>query len=130
MSPTKHTLVQEESCPRVVLIGPAEPDTYALPKQIVVRRRVLIMGHPFTLPVLDASLFPAERAIRVAVRPHQGAHFRLKPYVTIPIPLTHAQEGGYLDLRFVRIKPGAGIVRDRYGLEGQDLRSKVHMHAG
>lgn len=36
-----------------------------------------------------------------------------------------AQEGGFLELRFVRIKQGIGIMRDRYGLEGQNLTSKV-----
>lgn len=49
-----------------MLIGAAEFDTYLLPREIVVRRRVLIMGHPLTLPVLDA--FQAERAIHVVVR--------------------------------------------------------------
>jgi len=49
-----------------MLIGAAAPDTYELPRQIVVRRHVLIMGHPWILPVLDAGL--VERAIHVAVR--------------------------------------------------------------
>jgi hypothetical protein len=56
---------QEETCAQVALIGAGGPDTYALPREIVVRRRVLIMGHPLTLPVLDAGQI--ERAIRVAV---------------------------------------------------------------
>lgn len=127
--------MQEGSCPRVVLIGPAKPDTYVLPKPIVVRRRVLIMGHPLTLPVLDAAELAVERAIHVTVspadmylieswllrHPHPPTHTHTRTH-------THMQEGGYLDLRFVRIKAGAGILRDRYGLEGQDLRSKVRTY--
>lgn len=43
-----------------------------------------------------------------------------------PVQSTHvAQEGGFLELRFVRIKQGIGILRDRYGFEGQNLTSKV-----
>ncbi len=40
------------------------------------------------------------------------------------------QDGGFLELRFVRIKQGGGVLRDRYGLEGQDLRSKVNQRKG
>jgi hypothetical protein len=37
----------------------------------------------------------------------------------------HTQAGGYLDLRFVRVRQGMGTTRDRYGAEGMDLPIQV-----
>lgn len=38
-----------------MFLGNLEPGAYTLPDEIVVRRRVLVMGHPVAIPNIDAS---------------------------------------------------------------------------
>lgn len=118
-----------------MFLGNLEPGAYTLPDEIVVRRRVLVMGHPVAIPNIDASnavrgfhvvvswstLFPSWSFCDVC-----GSQVRRSiDLYSITTPSFKQQEGGFLELRFVRLRQGGGIVRDRYGLEGAGLRTKV-----
>lgn len=61
--------------------------------EILVRRRVRVMGHPALLPTIDAMM--GMRAFTV------GA-------------------GGFLELQYVRVRSSMGMYRERYGLEGRE----------
>ena len=102
-----------------------------LEHELNVTRRVTVMGHPAFLPQIDAH--GAVRAFHVLVRAIGRTHrVRInRSTIDIDNPATrtrtqiNTQAGGYLDLRFVRVRQGGGITRDRYGTEGMDLPSKV-----
>lgn len=55
-------------------------------REIIIKRTILIMGHPAFMPKIDTSL---------------------------TVRAFHVVEGGFLELRFVRARQGGGIVRDR-----------------
>ena len=85
---------QNGVCPLVVLTS-GEKGAYMLMDmgEIMVRRRVRVMGHPALLPTIDAMM--GMRAFTVG-------------------------PGGYLELQFVRVRASMGMYRDRYGLEGRE----------
>jgi hypothetical protein len=84
---------QNGVCPLVVLTNP-DKEAYMLMdmNEVLVQRRVRVMGHPAVLPTIDAMM--GMRAFTV------GA-------------------GGYLELQFVRVRQSMGMYRERYGLEGR-----------
>jgi hypothetical protein len=88
---------QDLNCPLVLLTN-SDPDAYALKADIKVTHYVRVMGIPAVLPTIDAS--GTTRAFTILA-------------------------GGFLELKFVRIKRGGGITRNRYGLEGLHLASQV-----
>ena len=81
-------------CPLVVLTSAAK-GAYMLMDmgEILVQRRVRVMGHPAVLPKIDAMM--GMRAFRVG-------------------------PGGFLELQFVRVVQSMGMYRTRYGLEGRE----------
>lgn len=89
--------VADTSCPTIYL-GSNDVGAYALSDELVITRSVTIIGHPRTMPMIDGS--GTTRAI-------------------------HVMSGGYLDLRFVRVKQGGGTVSDRVFLQGMNSNSKV-----
>lgn len=58
---------QASACGLIVLTN-ANAGAYALEKEIVVSRPVVIMGHPVVYPKIDAHAKKAVRAFRVTVR--------------------------------------------------------------
>ena len=56
--------VEEKTCPTVLLQGAGK---YEVEEEIIVRRRVSIIGNPSLMPTLDAQESP--RSFRVMVRP-------------------------------------------------------------
>lgn len=72
-------------CETIVLTNLRE-GAYELTREIVISRSVLIRGNSAALPLLDAG--EIERAFRVT-------------------------PSGYLEMRYVRILPGNGIIRER-----------------
>lgn len=80
--------VADAKCPTILLCSQG---VFRLSSPLEVRRPLTIIGHPRTMPMIDGS--DATRAI-------------------------HVREGGYLDMRFVRLKQGGGVSRDRLSLGG------------
>jgi len=80
--------ITTKTCP-VVILTSSERLAYVLEEEIVISRRVVVMGNSVLLPYIDCG-----GSIRA---------FRVVP-------------GGYLDLQFVRINSGKGFVRPRWGL--------------
>ena len=80
--------ITTKTCP-VVILTSSERYAYVLTDEIVISRPVVVMGNSVLLPYIDCA-----DSIR---------GFRVVP-------------GGYLDLQFVRINVGKGIVRPRWGL--------------
>ena len=68
----------------------------------------------------DLSIYPSKSQLIL---------FSLSIYLSIHQSINHAfiQAGGFLELQYVRIRQTMGMERDRYGLEGADLPSKVWM---
>ena len=67
--PTLYLLImtnQASACGLIVLTN-GKVGAYALEKEIVVSRPVVIMGHPVIYPYIDAHAKRAERAFRVTV---------------------------------------------------------------
>jgi hypothetical protein len=80
--------VADAKCPTILLCSQG---VFRLSSPLQVTRPLTIIGHPRTMPTIDGS--DAIRAI-------------------------HVREGGYLDMRFVRLKQGGGVRRDRLSLGG------------
>lgn len=78
--------VRDDTC-EIILLSNTSADAYKLASELIITRRVTILGNPLTLPTIDAR--SAERGFNVT-------------------------SGGYLDLRHVRLRQGSGRLRPRY----------------
>jgi hypothetical protein len=75
--------VDDAKCSTIMLCA---DKTFALEDELKITRPITIIGHPRTMPMIDGS--GAVRAF-------------------------HVMKGGYLDMRFVRVKQGGGTMQDR-----------------
>lgn len=88
---------------------------YEVEEEIWIRRRVVVMGNPSLLPVLDGE--DAVRTFHVVVSPRKGNYKCLHGIHTYNLYKKYAQAGGFLELRFVQILMSDGIFRDAYPWE-------------